>query len=191
MRAAKYRNLINQPAKPRANIVKPQWDGARGSFDQYAKKLEGLLQQQGAGYLLNEEFQETYAMRGLDWCATPDFYNQHRISYNQAKFDINYLYGVLRCTYIGTGNNVHLEQHKPRQDGVLAWMGYIQDYANEGSDTNKLGELERKLETPFKKNYPSGLTAFIDAYQATIAEFKGLCKKIYQRTGKRPQNHGG
>ena len=80
MHSTKIKALIDQPAKFHSNTMKLTWDGITVYFEQYAKKLEGLLGQQGAGCLINEGFQQTHGNRGPDWFATANFFEAHRVS---------------------------------------------------------------------------------------------------------------
>ena len=38
--------------------------------------------------------------------------------------------------------NYHLKRYEQEQDGLMAWMGYIQAYGSEGSTDLRLGQLE-------------------------------------------------
>ena len=72
-----------------------KWDGKSSSFDLFQRQLEGHLLQEGAGHLFNPDFVAKYKENGIDYFKSDTLWDTQKISYNQAIWDMKYLYGIL------------------------------------------------------------------------------------------------
>ena len=162
------------PAKARSAInTKGTWDGMRSTFDMYKIKVEGHLMQVGAGYLLDEHFQNMYKLKGFEYIISDEFWSLYGVGIKQAKYDKTYLFGVI----VSTNSNVYnkaISKHKGTQDGILTWMEFQTLYAHDGSKELKIEQLEEKLQVPFSPGKLS-LSGYIDRFQDTMERLDNLC----------------
>ena len=71
------------------------WDGSTSTFDRYCKLIEGFLMMVGAGYLIHPTFLKRYREMGGEYFTSEEFWQSHKVTVPQAKYDRQYLYGIL------------------------------------------------------------------------------------------------
>ena len=135
--------------------------------------IEGFLLQVGAGYLVSQNFLETYLEEGTEYIYSIDFWNKHGISQPQAVYDRKYFYGILVASNRNRENQAILKNQKS-QDGVLTWIHFKKLYAYDGSKELKLEKLEEKVANPYSSKSPGGMEEYIDTFQATMEQIDVL-----------------
>lgn len=63
-------------------------------------------------------------------------------------------------------------KHRAAQDGILAWQEFIADFEFDGSKELKFKRLEAQIQIPFSQSEPRGMLAYIDKFQATMAQLE-------------------
>ena len=168
-RSSVYRRF-ELPAKPCSLFgVKTQWTGEQNTFKPYMKLIEGWLCQVGAGYLLNPDFQKQYKLLGEDYFSSDDFWNKYGISVNQARFDKEYLYGIL-LTSNRNRDDQFLLRNQPTLDGISTWLSFINTYLNNGCNILRYHELHKELYTAYQSDYPGALVKYLDNFGAVLEE---------------------
>ena len=174
----------NRPAKPRSKInEKISWNGKRSAFREFRKAVEGHLLQVNAGYLIDIEFLATYATHHaagtqMTFLSSAPFWEQYNVPFEQSKTDKQYLYGILVTACRQTDNKVILER-KRDLDGILAWSHMLRTYDNGGSTELRTGKIDDDARKPYTHNYPGGLTAYVEQFQALIAEMDSIAPLEY------------
>jgi hypothetical protein len=163
-RVAKARSTMNQ---------KITWDGHRQTFDAYKNQVEGHLLQVGAGYLTNQSFLDAYAKEGPGFFHDPRFYEDFGISIPQARWDKEYLYGILKSS-LKCHSNPHLTQHNSSKDGIRVWIAYVLEYSNNGSNAVRIRQLESQLLVPYNSRQHKDVPSYVDDFQTVISELEGL-----------------
>ena len=176
MRAAKSRSTMNH---------KISWNGNRQTFDEYRNKVEGHLLQVGAGYLIDPVFLDKYATHGIHYFEESGFYDAFLVSIPQARWDSQYLYGILKSS-LTCRSNPHLSKHSPTRDGISVWMAYIKEYSNSGSNTVRIQQLESKLHKQYSPRQGS-IPDYVDTFQTIMSELEGLY--IDEESAGRPAGH--
>ena len=95
MRTTLYKRY-EAPAKTRSTFsAKHQWDGTSTSYDPYRKLILSHIFQAGAGYLVRDDFRQSYSTFGGEYLASDEFWSAYGISLKQAQYDRQWLYGIL------------------------------------------------------------------------------------------------
>ena len=171
---ASHKNRYSNTYKTRPALgIKYQWDGSRAKFKEYERLLAGYLIQVGAGYLVNPNFLTRYEEEGTEHIYSDEFWDKYGIPYRQAKYDRQYLYGILVVSNRNRDNQVLLKNQRS-QDGITAWITFKKLYANGGSKVLKLEKLEDEISRPFSSKYSGGMEQYIDSYQATMEKIDAL-----------------
>ena len=176
--------------KPRSSLSeKVKWDGGYSSFHRYKKQILGHLHQSGASYLGVESFQTRYLRneRNGEMCYiyTQSFKETYGISVAQAEMDRNWLYGMLLSSNSHEGAETkNLTKHEATCDGILAWIDFLKDYNNNGSDDIRAQVLEERLKEPFTDKHPDGLLRYMDRFVATVNEIQVLLPESYNDATK-------
>ena len=145
--------------------------------------ITGHLLQVGAGYLVHHDFQTSYLKylaNGIDYLDSEDY----AISYPdnsmaQAKLDRTYLDGMLVSSNRRDGERKLLLKHQRTHDGILAWIEFLCDYDNHGSEEIRITKLESLINDRFSSKYPGGLIKYIDTLQANLNELDTLLTDSY------------
>ena len=103
----------------------------------------------------------------------------------QAHLDINYLYGCLLSSTTQRTNR-HLKAHEHDMDGVLTWLGYVDDYSNEGSDKIRREHLEKLIQMPYDPTKHDSVQTFMEGYMTYVQELDML----YIECGKGAEDDG-
>ena len=126
---------------------KAKWDGMSSSFRAFKKAVEGHLLQVGAGYLTDPSFVQVYLQLGHDYLKSDIFQKKHQVSYPQAIFDREHLYGILMSATIDIQNKIIIK-YESTQDGILAWHDLKKEYAYDGSMELRIEQLEATIQKP-------------------------------------------
>src|SRR5687768_8856548 len=177
---AKYRSSISE---------KIQWDGQCSSFRPYKLAVIGHLLQNGGSYLVDHAFHISYikyAKLGEDYLESEDF----RVTYpdttvQQARNDRLYFYGVLVSSNRKDGERKILLKYKPTQDGIAAWIKFLRDYDNNGSEEVRASKLEGLISIKYSYKYPGGFLKYIDTLQANLNELDILLPGQYPEDRKK------
>lgn len=176
----KPRNLLND---------RIQWNGQYSLFRSYKLAISGHLLQVGAGYLVDKSFHASYlkySKLGEDYLESEDF----RVTYpditnKQARLDRNYLYGMLLSSNRNDGEQKIIFKYETSQDGIAAWIEFLRDYDNNGSEEARASKLENMVSTKYNHKCPGGLLKYIDTLQANLIELDTLLPDQYPESRKR------
>jgi hypothetical protein len=174
----------DKPEKARNKFTdKTTWNGTRATFREYRKMIEGHLLQVNAGYLIDPEFLAEYEVQKatgehMTFLTSETFWYKYNVPFLQAKSDKQYLYGILVSSTRQTDNKVILENKKDL-DGIQAWSQMIRDYDYGGSIELRVSDIEDSVHIPYSANYPGGLTAYVERYQALMAEMDTIAPTEY------------
>ena len=162
-------------AKTRSNVSgdKLQWDGHRSTYSPFSRDLEGTMLRLGVGYMFSKHVMEQYERDGMEFIKSDPFWEEHRISVQQFKYDTMYLYGLLQSA---TKNRVNpfLVHHRNDKDGLSVWIKFEQTYAYGGSKTMKSEELEEKIFLRYNPREHKGVADYIDKFQTWMEELEAL-----------------
>jgi hypothetical protein len=61
-------------------------------------------------------------------------------------------------------------KYKESRDGILAWDEFKQNFEYDGSKELRLEQLEALAQKPYNNSVPGGMAAYIDQFQAYMAE---------------------
>ena len=176
-----YRSL---PMKARSKFEKISWDGLHSTFKPFSRAVEGHLLQVGAGYLASKEFVDVYKTLKEEYFKTQQFWNTYKVSYPQALYDVRYLYGILLTATQKMQHKIILK-YEASQDGILAWNEFKKDFAHDGSEDLKIEQLETKVHEPYSSREPGSMAAFIDKFQAYVAELETMIPADYTDARKK------
>ena len=115
------------------------------SFTLFKRQLEGHLFQVGAGHLFEEDFVVNYMKLGTEYFKSDTLQDTKKISYNQAIFDMKYLYGIL-MTATREQQHKSIIRHQYMQDGIMTWHEFKADFDNDGSKELKQEQLEAQIQ---------------------------------------------
>jgi hypothetical protein len=165
------------------------WDGQCSTFRPYKLAITGHLLQVGAGYLVDSNFHQsytTYAKVGDDYLESEAFRVKYPdISLAQARLDRTYLYGMLISSNRKDGERKIILKYEHNQDGIAAWIEFIRDYDNNGSEDIRANKLERLILDQYSHKYPGGFLKYIDTLQAHFNELDTLLPGHYLDNQKR------
>ena len=65
------------------------------------------------------------------------------------------------------------------QDGISAWIQYLELYDNNGSSEHCLNKLDEEMKQPFIPGRNGGFAIYIDTYQAIIQELRTIAPSEY------------
>ena len=149
------RSLRQKPAKLRTKFDSVKWDGMSSTFRIFKKALEGHLLQVGAGYLTQPAFIQIYKELKTIFLKSNVFWNLYKVSFAQAQYDREYLYGIL---VTATMNMQHktIIKYQQSSDGILAWFEFKNEFEYDGSKELRLEHLESLAHTPFTSNDTGG-----------------------------------
>ena len=143
------------------------------TFRAFKKAVEGHLLQVGAGYLTNPTFLDMYKRLGEDCLKCDAFWKMFKVSYAQAVYDRNYLYGILVTATMNLQHKTILKFEKS-QDGILAWEEFKQDFEYDGSKELRLEQLESLASKPYSSSEAGGMSSYIDKFQSYMAELETI-----------------
>ena len=187
---ASMTSRTRQVAKPRNSLSeKIQWDGQCFSFRPYKLAITGHLLQNGAAYLVDHSFHLSYSKYskvGEDYLESEDF----RVTYpdvtiKQARIDKTYLYGMLMSSNRKDGKQKIILKYETSQDGIAAWIEFIRDYDNNGSEEVRATKLENLVSMKYSYKYPGGFLKYIDTLQANLNELDILLPGQYSESHKK------
>lgn len=179
-----------QKAKPRSSLSKKiQWDGQCSSFRPYKLAVIGHLLQNGGNYLVEHAFHASYlkySKIGEDYLESEDF----RVTYpdvtiKQAKVDRMYLYGMLVSSNRKDGERKILLKYEHNQDDIAAWIEFLRDYDNNGSEEVRATKFESMVAIKYTYKYPGGFLKYIDTLQANLNELDILLPGQYPESRKK------
>ena len=167
--------------KPRPALnAKYEWKGLRSDFEHYKCLLEGYLLQVGARYITSKTFPSHYETYGGEYLYSDDFWTHHNISPAQARYDRQYLYGILvstnrKCDEPG------LLQNDKIQDGVKAWLSFLTRYDSnaKGKADLKVEKLELNMAKVCTATTADGFLAYLDQFEADLSQLEALCPNDY------------
>ena len=124
-----------------------------------------------------------YSKLGNEYLKSDIFWTLYKVSYPQANYDKEYLYGILVSA---TRNQKHktILKHNLSKDGIFAWYEFLQDFDHEGSDDIRLQKLEHMLQKPYDKENVEDLADNIDKFGTIIAELEANLPKKYTNRGQ-------
>ena len=179
-----------QVAKVRSALSeKVQWDGQCSTFRPYKLAITGHLLQVGAGYMVDTAFHSSYvkyAKLGSDYLESEDFRVTYPdISLKQARLDRTYLYGMLISSNRKDGERKFILKYEGSQDGIAAWIEFLRDYDNNGSEEVRTSKLESMIGIKYTYKYPGGFLKYIDTLQANLNELDILLPGQYLESHKK------
>ena len=136
-----------KPHKARPKYEKAQWDGTSSTFRQFARALEGHMLQVGAGCTMTKKFYKSYKANH-HYLHTDEFWLEYCISIPQAKYDITYLYGILKSA-TATKENKTPNHHKESRDGIKTWHELLKECQHGGTIEIRVKSLETRAGEKF------------------------------------------
>ena len=85
---------------------------------------------------------------GSTFAQIDEFWEKHKISPQQVKYDLEYLYGLLQSATKDRKNAIVME-YQSRGDGLGAWLKLQEDFDFGGSRKEWSDTLEDKLRTSY------------------------------------------
>ena len=179
-----------QVAKFRSSISdKIQRDGQCSSFRPYKLAVIGHILQNGGGFLVDHAFHASYvkyAKLGEDYLKSEDFRTTYPdITRKQARIDRIWLYGMLVSSNRKDGEQKILLKYEHNQDGIAAWIEFLRDYDNNGSEEVRASKLEALVAVKYTYKYPGGFLKYIDTLQANLNELDILLPGQYTESRKK------
>ena len=107
---------------------------------------------------MNASFHASYAkyiQNGEDYLESEDFRLMYPdISLLQARLDRTYLYGMLVSSNKKDGEREFILKYEASQDGIMAWIEFLRDYDNNGSEEVRMNKLESLINVRYHSRYP-------------------------------------
>ena len=178
------RVLRAKMAAVRPKFDSAKWDGMSTTFKSFQRAIEGHLLQVGAGYLTQPAFIEEYEENGTEYLGSSKFWNTYRISYSQATYDRQYLFGIL-ITATRQLQHKTIIKYESSYDGILAWDELKTESKYDGSKQLKLEQLEAMSQVSYSSSGTGGMATYIDKFQAIIAELEVLAPDEYSDDRKK------
>ena len=75
-------------------------------------------------------------------------------------------------------------KYEPTQDGIMAWMEFLKDYDNKGSEEVRASKLESLVSIKYNHKHPGGFLKYIDTLQANLNELAILLPSQYSEDRK-------
>src|SRR5687768_9081015 len=148
------------------------------TFRHFKQAIEGHLLIAGAGYLINPIFIDIYKQLGTDYLKSDVFWSLYKVSYAQALYDRNYLYGILITSTIQIQHKTIIK-HQTTLDGISAWDEFKLEFEYDGSKELRLEQLETLAQTLYSSSNTGGMATYIDKFQAYIAELEVIAPEDY------------
>ena len=166
-----------KPHRARPKYEKAQWDGTSRTFRQFARSLEGHMLQVGAGYTMTKHFYKQYTTL-KHYLHSDAFWHEYCISIPQAKYDITYLYGILKSA-TATKENKTLNRHKESRDGIRTWHELVKEYQHGGTIEIRVKSLESTAASKFSPHLHGTIDTFLNDLEGTLAELMTLIPTEY------------
>ena len=156
---------------------KLKWkDGTAATFAPFEKDVEGTIMKLGMGYLLNEDVQQSYKAWGPGIALDPTFYAEFGISFPQFKHDIEHLYGIL-LSATKDYDNPNILRNKSTRDGLLTWLGLIEDNGHLGSTELKEATLEDNIAKPYDPKAFKSIADYLDKFHSWTHQLEAIASK--------------
>ena len=159
------------------------WSGDIAKFREFKSQLIGHCRQNGMGYLFDKVFQDEYLKKGYYCDYSP--VGGMPLPPLQIYKDVQFLYGALEQAFRDKAGTKQLIEHADTFDGLKAWLDLDSAYDQEGSLELRITLKEQIISTPFHRNYPGGLYAWLNNYDAAFSE---LANKLGQTTWSEDKN---
>ena len=155
------------------------WNGKIKTFSEYQSGIEGFLLQVGADYLTKSDVFQGVLQQGESYFMSEEFKSSYGISYRQAKYDMQYLFGILLTTTRKKPNHVIAKyQFTHSFNGVLCWNDLLSHFSYGGCKDLRIEELENILQTPPDCSSPSvQLVSYLDTFMCSVMELQYLLKE--------------
>ena len=155
-----------------------KWDGMSSTFRVFKKALEGHLLQVGAGYMTQPVFIELYKELKTDYLKSDVFWNLYKVSFAQALYDKQYLYGILVTATMSMQHKT-IMKYQDSLDGILAWNEFKTEFEYDGSKELRIEQLEALAQTSYSRAETGCMAAYIDKFQSYIAELESIAPMDY------------
>ena len=83
------------------------------------------------------------------------------------------------------GEQKILLKYEHNQDGIAAWIEFLRDYDNNGSEEVRASKLEALVAVKYTYKYPGGFLKYIDTLQANLNELDILLPGQYTESRKK------
>jgi hypothetical protein len=154
------------------------------TFRSFKRAVEGHLLQVGAGYLTQSTFINAYNEDGENYLTSSNFWNTYQISFSQALYDKQYLFGIIMTATMKLQHKTIIK-YEHSLDGILAWYELKQEFEYDGSEDLRLEQLEALSNIKYTGNEPGGMQAYIDRFQAYMAELTAIKPNDYNDDRKK------
>ena len=167
---AREPTLVKRPVLSRKLI----WRGELSTFTTYKRVIAGHCRQAGAGYIVQPKFLELYEKHGE---GALKHMNNTTITKEQLEFDKCWFYGMLESSIRGCYGGKQLMEYEYSQDGILAWIGILNQCDKGGNRDLRIQILEQEISTPYYKNYKGGLNAYLNNFETALTELSVVLMK--------------
>ena len=117
--------------------------------------------QVGAGYILQPSFLIHYKELKTDYLKSDVFWNMYKISFAQALYDRQYLYGILLTATMKLQHKT-IMKYQETLDGILAWDEFKTEFEYDGSKELRLEQLETLAQVPYSSTDVGGMANYIN-----------------------------
>ena len=161
---------------------KVYWNGMRSSFSKFEKLVDGHLLQVGLNYLLDTHFQTMYMEKGTAYYTSKEFQSKYDTTEEQATWDRQYMYGILKATTRGFEDNT-TNAYKQSRDGFSAWIILKRTYAHGGSMDHKTEDVEASIAVKFNPKKQK-MVDYLDEFERLATQLSTLNPNEWPRGRK-------
>ena len=175
-RTKEHKLRYDQMPKTRSPINhKIVWDGTWTTFETYEGLISSQVIQYGAGYLMEKDFQKMYKKMGREYIYSDEFWTLYQIPVKQARYDIKWLYGVLKSSNRHREDQ-YIEANAGAQDGVLTWMGLLRSYSKSAPSVkqSKIDKLIDIVAKPYTQLGTEGIIDWMDKFETAYTSLDTL-----------------
>ena len=160
------------------------WNSKFKTFPTFQRLIVGHLLQARCGYLTDDNVVHKFQTQGESYFESTEFQDRYGIPLVQARYDMEYLFGILLCACRNQVNRLVLkcESNKCR-NGMLLWDEIVTNYAYNGSAEVTAGNLTNKLRvTPVNDAILKSLFTYVDDYEIDLLTLQVLQGSDFQRS---------
>jgi hypothetical protein len=171
----KDHRLTKRPVIP--STIK--WDNRRASFPELKNCLQAHIIQAGMNYMIKPLFVRRYKKYG------PQALNYYKgvldISKAQFQHDLDVLYGYMKSVFRTGMAKKHLKAYEATCDGIRVYDAIDSEYGLGGDKSVLIQHYETVINQKYHRDYPDGITGFVDKLEDAFAELESLEEKYSDR----------
>jgi hypothetical protein len=164
--------------KEKTRLVKRQtihsdikWNDKRESFPGQKERFEGHMIQTGMSHCVTRDFIKAFMTEGYNVLQQ---FPEYDLTPAQLKHDVAVMFGALKSVFRNGKAKKHLTRNEKEHNGISAWHGMLTEYDHGGDSDVLIEKFDNIINTKFHRNYPGGITGFVDEYEAAFTELTAL-----------------